>query len=69
MHLLRMQALSRGQSEFKVHSGRQPAYGSPLYSGKQEQIPLLHKAFEPHGDGLQGSSDSGSLARNYKLCT
>lgn len=61
-HLLRMHALFRAQSEFKTHSGRHPEYGSPWYSGKQEQIPLLHKAFGPHGEGLQGSSNSGSFS-------
>ena len=59
-HLFLTQALSLGQSWFSTHSGRQPIYGSPWYSGIQVQIPLLHCAFGPHGDGLQGSWGIGS---------
>ena len=59
-HLLRKQALSLGQSEFKTHSGRQPIKGSPWYSARQVQIPLLQTAFEPQGFGLHGSSSIGS---------
>lgn len=57
-HLLRMQALSRGQSLFSTHSGLQPRYGSPWYSGKQEHTPLSHIVFGPQGEGLQGSTVS-----------
>lgn len=60
MHLLRMQARFRGQSEFITHSGRQATYGSPLYSGMQEHTPLLQLAFDPHGNGLHGSSATGT---------
>lgn len=59
-----MHALLTGQSVFKIHSGRQPAYGSPWYSLKHVQIPLLHTVFDPHGDGLHGSVYCGSGARN-----
>lgn len=41
-HLLRRQALSWGQSELRTHSGLQPEYGSPWYSGRHVQIPLRH---------------------------
>lgn len=51
-HLFRKQALSLGQSEFRTHSGRQPAYGFPWNSDKHVHSPLLHWAFAPHGDGL-----------------
>ena len=50
--LLCKQALSLGQSEFKTHSGRQPAYGLPWNSGKQVHSPSLHWELGPHGDGL-----------------
>lgn len=56
VHLLRMQARSRGQSVWRTHSGRQPEYGSPWYSGMHEHWPFRHTAFGPQGDGLQGSS-------------
>lgn len=59
-HLLFTQALLRSQSELVTHSGLQPVYGSPKYSGKQIQEPApflsLQIAFAPHGDGLQGVS-------------
>lgn len=54
-HLFLMHALFLGQSLLRTHSGRQPWYGSPWYSGKQVHIPLLHSAFAPHGEGEQGS--------------
>lgn len=54
-----MQALSRGQSAFNTHSGLQPLYGSPWYSGRQVHIPSAHRAFGPHGDGLHGSMFTG----------
>jgi hypothetical protein len=41
-HLERTQALSRGQSELRTHSGRQPKYGSPEYSARHVHMPLLH---------------------------
>lgn len=50
-----MQALFLGHSSFNIHSGLQPVYGSPWYSGKQVQMPSLQIAFEPHGDGKHGS--------------
>lgn len=57
-HLFLIQALIEGQSEFKTHSGRQPSYGLPIYSGKQMQAPApfcsLQIALEPQGEGLQG---------------
>lgn len=61
-----MQALFEGQSEFSTHSGRQPSYGLPMYSGKQTQAPAplfsLQIAFDPHGDGSQGERRSGTGA-------
>lgn len=64
-HLLRMHALSRGQSAFKTHSGRQPTFGSPRNSGKQVQIPLKHCALGPQGDGTQASSTGDEIAAKY----
>lgn len=61
IHFCLTHALSNGQSELEVHSGRQPKYGSPLCSGKQVQTPLLHSALEPQGDGLQGSNGVSSV--------
>lgn len=61
-HLLLTQERSRGQSEFCIHSGLQPVYGSPKYSGKHVQDPApfrsLHNEFGPHGEGLQGLTGS-----------
>lgn len=58
LHLLFTHALLRSQSVFITHSGLQPVYGSPKYSGKhiQDPAPLrsLHTAFAPQGDGLHG---------------
>lgn len=65
-HLLRIQALSCGQSMLKTHSGLHPLYASPLYSGKQLHAPLLQIAFGPHGDGLHGSG-SGGAAKNFSF--
>lgn len=57
-HLLFTHALLLSHSELVTHSGLHPVYGSPKYSGRhmQEPAPLrsLHRAFAPHGDGLQG---------------
>jgi len=65
-HLFRMHALSVEQSVLSTHSGRQPTYGSPKYSGKQIQMPLLHWAFGPQGDLLHGSVGCvGSLSIYY----
>lgn len=53
-----MHALFDGQSVFRTHSGRQPSYGFPIYSGRQIHAPApfcsRHWAFAPHGEGLQG---------------
>jgi hypothetical protein len=46
-HLFLIQALSLEQSEFNTHSGLQPWYGSPKYSGKHEQTPSSHFVFGP----------------------
>lgn len=54
-HFLELQIKFLAQSVLTVHSGLQPTYGSPWYSGRQEHSPLLHTALEPHGDGLHGS--------------
>ena len=62
MHLLFLHALLDGQSELTTHSGRHATYGSPKYSGMHWQAAArflsLHRAFEPHGEGLQGSMTS-----------
>ena len=42
IHLFLTQDLSRGQSLFMTHSGRQTEYGSPWYSGKHLHIPFKH---------------------------
>lgn len=52
-----------GQSEFIVHSGRQPpAYGLPMLGGIHEQRATLfttvHTVLSPQGDGLHGVRDS-----------
>lgn len=61
-HLFRMQARFDGQSEFRTHSGRQPSYGFPVYSGRQVHDPALfcclQMALAPQGVGLQGSNRS-----------
>lgn len=58
LHRLLTQAFVRSHSEFCTHSGRQPVYGSPKYSGRQrhEPTPLrsLQTALAPHGDGEHG---------------
>lgn len=41
-HLFLIHALSWEQSMLITHSGLHPLYGSPWYSGKQLQTPLLH---------------------------
>merc|ERR1711962_1037476 len=67
MHLFLWHALLEGQSECTTHSGLHATYGSPKYSGIHLQDPaflcLLHTAFEPHGDGLQGSTFSVGRGR------
>lgn len=55
-HFLLRQALLCGQSLLSTHSGRQPVYGFPWYSGKHVQMPSLHKVLEPHGEGLHLSA-------------
>ena len=51
------------QSELTTHSGLQPAYGSPKYSGRQVHWQLLPRtegsALAPQGFGLQGSRGGG----------
>ena len=65
-HFLCKHAWSCEQSEFKTHSGRQAAYGSPLYSGKQVHTPSEQTAFGPQGDGLHLSISSfWSYPENY----
>lgn len=58
LHLLLTQALLLSHSVLVTHSGLHPVYGSPKYSGRQEQDPAplrsLHTAFAPQGEGLQG---------------
>lgn len=72
LHLLLEQALLRSQSELDTHSGRHPVYGSPKYSGKQEQEPTplrsLQSAFAPHGDGLHGfgGGSEASVGNGWK---
>lgn len=58
LHLLFTHALVLVQSVLRTHSGRQPEYGSPKYSGRHvhEPAPLrsLQIALTPQGDGLHG---------------
>lgn len=54
------QALFIGHSELIIHSGRQPKYGSPLYSGKHVHIPLSQTELGPQGDGLHELIATGS---------
>ena len=58
-HLFLWQALFDGQSELTTHSGLQATYGSPKVSGLHWQAAALflsvQKAFDPQGEGLQGS--------------
>lgn len=65
-HLRFLQALFDGHSGFVVHSGLHATYGSPKYSGIHLQEPALFLsvqiAFEPQGDGLQGSTISVGIA-------
>lgn len=60
IHLFLTQALLIGHSLLRTHSGLQPAYGSPEYSGKQVQIPLSQRAFDPQGEDAHGSVSIGS---------
>lgn len=57
-HLLLIHDRVLGQSLFMTHSGLQPTYGSPKYSGKQEHEPAplcsLQIALTPQGFGLHG---------------
>jgi len=68
-HLWNMHALSRRQSVLITHSGRQPAYGSPKYSSMHVQIPLLHWAFWPHGDGLHRSGGGTEICTGQIAAT
>lgn len=63
VHLLRMHALFLGHSGLTTHSGLHPTYGSPWYSGLQVHTPLSQRALDPQGDGLQGSTFRGSIAK------
>lgn len=58
LHLFIRHALFDWHSAFTIHSGRQPSYGFPKNSGKQEHDPApfcsLQMAFIPHGDGSHG---------------
>lgn len=71
VHLFLTHALFEGQSEFKTHSGLQPSYGFPIYSGKQVQEPAplssLQIAFAPHGEGVQGVAFSGGGAVIFNI--
>lgn len=70
LHLLFEQALLRSQSELETHSGRQPVYGSPKYSGKQVQEPTpflsLQIALAPHGEGLHGLGGGSGISVKVK---
>lgn len=57
LHLFLIQASCKGHSLFIVHSGRHIWYGSPWYSGKHVQIPSVHWALAPHGEGSHESVD------------
>lgn len=67
VHLFLIHALFLGHSVLSTHSGLQPLYGSPWYSGKQVQTPSLHSAFGPQGDGLQGSLLGGTGAAKFSF--
>ena len=58
-HLFSEQAIFRGQSEFRTHSGRQPLYGSPKRPDGHVHVhrPLddFAVALGPQGLGLQTS--------------
>ena len=63
LHFFWIQARWLGHSVLMRHSGLQPTYGSPMWSGIQRQDPALsralHSALAPQGEGLQGSMISG----------
>ena len=65
-HLDRIQLNVDGQSVSTTHSGRQPSYGLPIYSGKHSQSPFLHIAFGPQGDGLHRSLIVGTVTKEKK---
>lgn len=71
LHLLFVHAFDLSHSEFWTHSGRQPVYGSPKYSGKQEHEPILfcslQMAFAPHGEGLHGFISTSSWLGGAKF--
>lgn len=58
-HLLWIQALFIGQSELTRHSGLQPSYGLPWYSGRHSHTAYVfstrQRALAPQGEGVQGS--------------
>ena len=62
IHLFLWHALLDGQSELTTHSGRHATYGSPYISSIHWHAAALflcwQNAFEPHGEGLQGSTCS-----------
>jgi hypothetical protein len=64
-HFFLKHALFCVQSVFTKHSGRQPKYGSPWYSGKHVHIPSLHAEFAPQGDGLHGSNSATMSEKKY----
>jgi len=65
-----MHALFDGQSVLSTHSGLQPSYGLPMYSGKQVQDPApfcsRQMAFAPQGEGVQGVAISGGSSAETK---
>ena len=73
IHFWFLHALSVGQSELRMHSGRQFG-GEPIIPGKQEQSqrsPTFLGGLEygPQGFGSQGSSAiTGSMAAKTKNC-
>lgn len=70
-HLLFWHAFERSQSSLVTHSGLQPVYGSPKYSGRHTQEPApffsLHTALGPHGDGLHGFLGRSVVVTENKL--
>ena len=64
-HLFLWQALLDGQSELTTHSGRHATYGSPYISSihwhAAARALCWQKAFEPHGEGLHGSTFSVTI--------
>lgn len=66
LHFWLIHANLSAHSLLLIHSGLQYG-GDPTYSGKQEHdgkpLRTLQTAFDPHGDGWQGSTKTGSSSK------